>query len=528
MSAVSESFRQNDDEIKHLLRQVVYMFYPHQCIVIMEAILFHNVLFEDDLIKLCCMHKKVFRSFCNKLVEDKLIVSHTQKEETQPYKLFTRVYYYVHNIEAIDSIKWKIHTIVKHVKEEIGNFSEPQGYICPTCHTKYTLLDAASLLTDDKLNFECSICGDYLIDDDISQEQKKGQEKLEKLMSLVEPIIKFLKIIDDLKIEDNNFESTLIKAVPAFSDSLALYSVSTKTSARRKKLENSNSNMSDASKRSQATIHVSITADDEDLRRERQKREERNRKLRQNALPSWHQESTVGKAALGKLGFEEIDEILPDEINTNNETNLDSETLVNSTTTTTNNNIPVKIENEADNLDVESSSDKVKIETSVKLELESESIKTNEINSTKLNPTSDSSIKLDSKSDSKNITSIITPTTSDGTTAEELDALSAYYSQLRQRQADEEEEEEDEDEEEDENIVDDIDMDDEDMDAFNQIDNDNDNENEDINNNGNIEQIKNNKQDTPNSDPNKADDSMNKEDIDEDDFDLEMFESDEE
>ena len=107
MSGLAEAFTENDEAIKHLLRQVVYMFYPHQAIIIMEALLFHNVLFEDDLIKLCCMHKKVFRSFCNKLLEDKLVVQHTQKEETQPYKLYSRTYFYIHNIEAIDSIKWK-------------------------------------------------------------------------------------------------------------------------------------------------------------------------------------------------------------------------------------------------------------------------------------------------------------------------------------------------------------------------------------------------------------------------------------
>lgn len=541
------------------------MFYPHQSIIIMEAILFHNVLFEDDLIKLCCMHKKVFRSFCNKLMEDKLIVAHTQKEETQPYKLFTRTYYYVHSIEAIDSIKWKIHTIVKHVKEEIGNFSEPQGYICPTCHHKYTLLDAASLLTDDRLNFECSICGDYLIDDDISQEQKKGQEKLERLMSLVEPIIKYLKIVDDLKIEDNNFDTTLIKYVPAFSDSLALYSVSTRTSARRKKLENNNTNLSDASKRSQATIHVSITADDEDLKRERQKREDRNKKLRQNALPSWHQESTVGKAALGRLDLEEEEDEDADLIQQQDQENpanpaqpdnddgttttsattantiQDNSTLINSTDGT---NVAVKGENGQQAPDSSTSPVKTEqpaisdtdstMQLPVKAEQTAEPSNTAPMASVQMKEESaaGSSTKPSTASTFMSTTSdktAVPASATEGTTAEELDALSAYYSQLRQRQAAEEEEEEDEDEEEEEEDnadgmdIDAIDEEDVDnLDAFN-----------DEAENGTAEAVKPTQTtDTtdvkPTADDTKqADDSINKDDLDEEDFDLDMFASDE-
>lgn len=318
------------DATKHLLREVVYLFYPPPAAVVMETLLHHGVLFEDDLVKLCQLHRKVLRSHANSLAKDKLLTVHAQKEESGG-RFFTRVYYYIHHIEAIDAIKWKVHCIVKKMKDDIGALSEPQGYVCPTCHRKYTLLDAASLLADDGLSFECALCGDQLQDDDISQEQIKGQEKLQKLMKLLEPIIKWLKEIDDDVIEDNNFESSLIKAIPAFASSLANYSVATinpdqQQQANGKKNGSANGGGAngagansyyapsasmakpgagkdavEAARRGEATIHVSITADDEDLKQERQRKEQRNEKLRQNALPSWHQSSTVGEKQLGKL-----------------------------------------------------------------------------------------------------------------------------------------------------------------------------------------------------------------------------------
>lgn len=531
MSGLAEAFTENDEAIKHLLRQVVYMFYPHQAIIIMEALLFHNVLFEDDLIKLCCMHKKVFRSFCNKLLEDKLVVQHTQKEETQPYKLYSRTYFYIHNIEAIDSIKWKIHTIVKKVKEEIGNFNEPSGYICPSCHSKYSLLDAASMLSDDKLNFECSICNDYLVEDDISQEQKKGQEKLEKLMSLLEPIIKYLKIVDDLKIDDNNFESTLMKYVPAFSDSLALYSVSNRNGSshsRRRNKDNDDAN--ETNNKSQATIHVSITADDEDLKRERQKREDRNRKLRQNALPSWHQESTVGKESLGRLDSEEEDN---SPLTVKSE--FDSSTAVNGTGVDSSISTPNGGMNGGTLVEPVA----VKVEES----MGHSSNSNHSFNAT----TSSNSLSIATSNKNLRPSSSVN-VSSNGTTVEELDALSAYYSQLRQRQAVEQEEEDEADELEADGMGEDFDLDD--MDVFNDNENDNEDDkaapgtdngdssgraNEDIE----TQEKKNgsNLQDTAaastgagsaSAGANKTTSAAINEDIDEDDFDLDMFASDEE
>lgn len=356
-------------EVHHLLRLVSRSFYPYQSVLILETLLHHSVVYEEDLLKLTKLTKKAFRSFLTKLLEDRLIVAHTQKEEAVgmqiQYRWINRTYFYIHYIEAIDAIKWKVHCLVKQVKEEIGQLNKPQGYVCPTCHARYSLLDVPNLISEDMLRFECSVCGDTLIEDDSGLQAQQGQEKLERLMSELEPIIESLKKIDSMKVPDNNFESSLVKAIPPVSSSLATYTISSKAS-RKKKEEKSN-----AAKRAQATVHVSITADDEEIQRERQQREERNEKLRQNALPSWHQQSAVGQSAT--VGV-------------------------------------------------------------VKKEDEPES--------------KDSSSTISSGATATRIKKEAPPTgLSDESTAEEVDALSAYYAQLRQRQTEEDEEEEEEDEE---------------------------------------------------------------------------------
>ncbi|CUM65235.1 uncharacterized protein PRCAT00002867001 [Priceomyces carsonii] len=291
-----------DDTVKSLIRFVARGFYSKPYILILDALLVHSVLSEDDLIYLLSIHRKELRSLCNKLVDDRLIVNHIQKEENSQQRLITRTYFYIHIVEAVDAIKWKVHSVVNIIKQEMTQFGNPQGYVCPRCGKKVSQLDAISLLSDDKANFICDNCGGVLIEDDSSQQASLRQEKLERLMIQVDPIISYLKKIDDAYIEDNSFESSLTKSIPAQSSSAASYAVSNNVSSRSR--SNLSSSLQNAASKSQATLHVSITANDENYEKEQLEKERRRQKLEQNALPSWHSSSTVGESGLGKLDDE--------------------------------------------------------------------------------------------------------------------------------------------------------------------------------------------------------------------------------
>lgn len=368
---------------------------------------------------------------------------------------------------------------MKFVKDEIGQFNDPQGYVCPTCHAKYSLLDVPSLLSEDKMRFECSVCGDTLVEDDTDLEAQKGQEKLERLMAQLEPIIESLKKIDTMKVDDNNFETALIKAVPPSSTSIAAYTV-TNRAGRRKK--GANDGTSAAARRSQATIHVSITADDEDIKRERMQREKRNQKLRQNALPSWHRESAVGGGSLGVLH----DEPIPSDqqqATDNVQVKIEGEAGDSNNVKEEPGNTVVKNEPELENTENTVRHEGEKL---VKEELSQPSPTASQDNSKILNSsdedenTSGNNTAIEIKGEEPPSTGISMesdvlanvknekeekkdkqPSSSSATT-EELNALTAYYAQLRKRQAEEEEEEEEEDDDEEENDEGENDEDDED------------------------------------------------------------------
>ncbi|KAI5963698.1 uncharacterized protein KGF55_002578 [Candida pseudojiufengensis] len=394
-----------DDSVRSLIRFVSRGFYSTPYILILDAVLRHSVLSEDDLIHLLGIKRKELRSLCNKLVDDRLLVNHIQREDNGQQKYVTRTYFFIHVTEAIDSIKWKVHSIVNLLKQEMSTFGNPQGYVCPRCGRKVSQLDAISLLSEDKTEFICDVCQGVLIEDDSSQQAILKQEKLEDLMLQIDPIIKFLKIIDENQITDNDFESALLQAIPAQSTTSAQYTLSNKVS---NKSRSNAQQLQAAAAKSQATLHVSITANDENYEKEQEEKERRRQKLEQNALPSWHSNSTVGN----KQNVDYVkDEDLDDMGNRNEE-------------------IP---------------------------EIKEEKIKTEELDDDENNGTDMSSVlPTPEPSTGPNVQSLNENTgTSDLKDKESQDALAAYYAQLAEQDADEDEDEE-EDDDDDEDDFDDI------------------------------------------------------------------------
>ncbi|WPK26313.1 hypothetical protein PUMCH_003664 [Australozyma saopauloensis] len=280
-----------EETIRSLIRFVARGFYTRPFILILDAILLHSVLCEDDLVYLLGINRKELRLHCHRLVEDRLIVSHVQKEEHHQRNI-NRTYYFIHITEAIDAIKWRVHSIVSSIKEEMSLYGNPHGYNCSRCSKKVSQLDAISMLSDDKSSFICDTCGGVLVEDDSLQQASIKQQKLERLMLQVDPIITYLKKIDNLTVEDNDFDTAASKLIPAQSSSAASYSLSTRPLGSRK--AQMSQSLQNAASKANATLHVSITASDENYEREQKEKEERRQKLEQNALPSWHSSSTVG------------------------------------------------------------------------------------------------------------------------------------------------------------------------------------------------------------------------------------------
>lgn len=300
-----------DEVVKNLLKFVVRGFYGGSYVLVLDAILFHSVLAEEDLKQLLGINKTDLGPLVAGLRSDGLLSMHKQREYPPNSKSVERVYFYIKYPHAIDAIKWKVHQVVQRLKDDLDKNSEPNGYMCPICLTKYTQLEAVQLLNYDRTEFLCSLCDEPLVEDDSGKKNKEKQDRLNRLMDQVQPIIDYLKKIDDSRIEENTFEVALARLIPPQNQSRAAYTYNPKKGSTMFRPGESDGSFlgNDSSRRaganSQATLHVNITTASDEMAQKALQERQAEEKRKQNAVPEWHKQSTVGKSALGRLDEDE-------------------------------------------------------------------------------------------------------------------------------------------------------------------------------------------------------------------------------
>ncbi|ODV92106.1 hypothetical protein CANCADRAFT_696 [Tortispora caseinolytica NRRL Y-17796] len=286
------------DIIDRLLRAVVRMFYDTKHVLIMEAIIIHKVLTDDELAKLLGIQRKEIRLLCAKLREDRLLSEMVKKEEGTMHRPIQKTFYYIRYTHAVDSIKWHMSVIENKTKEEMMNQVNSQGFICPMCNSRFSPLEAMSNASPDMSAFLCANCGNQLQEEKQSKSAQLGQEKLGKLMDQVSFIINSLMKIDEMLVPDNSFESTLANAVPLQETVLhqAYHRKSSRTAGGL-----------DMTSVPKTQFHVDITTNEQTEEAIRLENERKKQLAQQNALPVWHSTSAVSNAAVSATSYSNAD-----------------------------------------------------------------------------------------------------------------------------------------------------------------------------------------------------------------------------
>ncbi|KAI8990065.1 hypothetical protein BDB01DRAFT_717590 [Pilobolus umbonatus] len=201
----------------------------------------------------------------------------------QDQRLVPKTYYFIDYKELVDVVKWKMYKMQTIVRDNLRTESENKGYICPQCEKAFTPLEVLSLVDMSDQLFHCDICEHVLEENDNAENVKGSQQILTKLREQSQSIISLLKQTDSI-------------VIPAGY----IY----KHGARGRNKGNSQDEYELAIARDtgagQGDIIVDLQMDNEAARRA--KMEEAEQKRQQNALPVWHQRSTISNTVIVGTG----------------------------------------------------------------------------------------------------------------------------------------------------------------------------------------------------------------------------------
>ncbi|KAH8556348.1 hypothetical protein BGW37DRAFT_417077 [Umbelopsis sp. PMI_123] len=207
-----------------------------------------------------------------------------QKQEARApdQRAVPKNYYYIDYKQFVNVVKWKMYKMQTSVRDTLRTESENKGYVCPNCQRTYPALEAVGLISTTDGLFHCEDCDNVLEENDNAENVKYSQEVLARLREQCLPIISLLKQTDSLVIPARSVFSGMdgtgnIKANG--DDSGHELAIAQDTGA------------------GQGEIIVDLQMDNEAARRA--KISESNKKRQQNALPVWHQQSTISTPLKG-------------------------------------------------------------------------------------------------------------------------------------------------------------------------------------------------------------------------------------
>lgn len=275
------------DLAQSLVRTVVQSFYETKHVLVVEALIQHSALRDDDLAYLCGFgtQTKELHKVCASLRQDRLIVVHHRAElklgSTRPIQ---KQYYFIPYRQMIDAIKYRTYEILKSVQSAFeSNKVEKKDFSCPRCMEQYALLDIMDASTD--AGFVCPNCGTILMQSG-GKDGGAGAETLRKLNDQMSAISILLKEIDEAFVPDQSFDIAWEGHIPVIRDASQGFAPVANTASLPRAVPNAVKGMNNVA----APLAISILDDAELAQGEAQRKAAASL---QNVLPSWHTHSTI-------------------------------------------------------------------------------------------------------------------------------------------------------------------------------------------------------------------------------------------
>ncbi|KAI9723520.1 MAG: hypothetical protein M1828_004116 [Chrysothrix sp. TS-e1954] len=280
------------EQAHDLIRSVARAFYPPEQTLIIDALVLHSAVRDDDLAHLMCMQVKYARKLCGRLREDGMLSVHSRAETKEgSNRPFSRDYFFIDTHKTIDVIKYRLARMTRDVDAKYGQTEdEKKEYFCPQCKSEYTQMEVLDVVDFITGRFNCRKCSHAL--EQVSDEYGAGhtghevQSRLNAQLSLFE---KLLRTIDETSIPDNTFEEAMKNALPIKRDLLINPVAKSEPVAI--------GNLPPATVRGLDTepekVQVQMWDEKQKAEAAEAEAERRRRVAQQNVLPQWHLNPTV-------------------------------------------------------------------------------------------------------------------------------------------------------------------------------------------------------------------------------------------
>ncbi|KAK2073666.1 hypothetical protein P8C59_007929 [Phyllachora maydis] len=267
-----------------LVRQVVRAFYPTPEILVVEALVMHSCLRDDDLAYLMKMNSKDLHKLCAGLAAQRfLVVAARQEQVENKTRPISRTYYYIDYRQAVDAIKWRWFRSSTDMQSTATAATETKDYFCPRCKAEWSQYDVLDKWSAG--GFLCHRCESVLTK--VAERASPGHQQSARMNNQFKFMTDALQQIDDAGVPECTFDKALANMRPieraATHEAVSSVPVDMTTKPTAVKgLANTGPKI--------MTVTITDGNEEQEAAAEARRRKEQ---LLANALPSWITDSSV-------------------------------------------------------------------------------------------------------------------------------------------------------------------------------------------------------------------------------------------
>ncbi|KAI0760577.1 TFIIE alpha subunit-domain-containing protein [Fomes fomentarius] len=285
--------KDEQETLRLLVQHVSRAFYEPKFTVVMDQLIRHQVLKDDDLAGRMGLQLKELNKIMATLEGHKLVRIYRQNELKEgAQRSVGRQYFYIDYQSFCNVVKWRMAEMRRIIDQGLRNELDSKGYLCPQCKKAFQALEADRLMNFALGTFNCDVCGAELVDNDNAENVIGSQDRMQRFNRQMRFILEGLRRTEDM-------------VLPAFDVTIWIRD---HLEAERRKAEARESGLKIAGAGGEGRLGdtigvvISVDKDEETARAERDK--EAAAKRQQNALPLWHLQSTIS-GDLTALGIKE-------------------------------------------------------------------------------------------------------------------------------------------------------------------------------------------------------------------------------
>lgn len=192
--------------LKRLIRMVMKGFYPVEHAIVMDILIRHPCIKEDDLVDLLKFERKQLRTVVNQLKNEHFVHARLRMETGADGKATRQNYYYVRYKAFVNVVKYKLDIMRRKIETEERDSTSRASFKCSECQKTYTDLEADRLCDFATGEFRCSFCSAPLNEDESAMPRTDSRMMLARFNSQMEPLFKLLREVDDVKLSQDILE----------------------------------------------------------------------------------------------------------------------------------------------------------------------------------------------------------------------------------------------------------------------------------------------------------------------------------